>query len=129
MSETTTEDEQVTVLAADLRALLNAADTDYLSTENLPGLEERIDRLAAAVGLGGEEENQAAASAGIDYLALTGQFWLVVTRKDGTEERGYPALKADGSWTYYVPAGVRLVGTARVQSGDTVWGKIDASQW
>lgn len=129
MSEIAGEHEHVTVRAADLRALLEAVDTDYLSTENLPALEERIDRLAAAVGLGGEEENQAAASAGIDYLALTGQFWLVVTRKDGTEDRGYPALKADGSWTYYVPAGVRYVGTAAVESGDTVSGKIDVSQW
>lgn len=49
------EHEQVTVRAADLRALLDAVDTDYLSTENLPDLEERIDRLAAAAGLGDDE--------------------------------------------------------------------------
>lgn len=52
MSEAASENEQVTVRAADLRALLEAVDTDYVSTENLPALEERIDRLAAAVGLG-----------------------------------------------------------------------------
>lgn len=65
----------------------------------------------------------------IDYTAFTGQFWLSITRKDGTEDRGYPAIKADGSWTYYVPAGVYLVGVAAVDPGDTVSGKLDFSDW
>lgn len=46
--------ELVTVRADDLRSLLEAVDTDYVSTENLPDLFDRIDRLGAAVGLGEE---------------------------------------------------------------------------
>jgi hypothetical protein len=44
----------------DLRALLAAVDTDYLSTDDLPALEERIDRLYAAVGVDRNEVSDAA---------------------------------------------------------------------
>ena len=39
----------VTVRADDLRALLEAVDTDYVHTDDLPGLEDRMDRLHTAV--------------------------------------------------------------------------------
>jgi hypothetical protein len=68
-------------------------------------------------------------TAGTDYAALTGKFWLVIARSDGTEDRGYPAIKADGSWTYHVPAGVSLAGGSPVNPGDTVSGQIDLSDW
>ena len=42
-------DGTVTVRADDLRALLDAADPDYLQTRDLPDLEERIERLHATV--------------------------------------------------------------------------------
>ena len=44
----TSNEESVTVLVADLRALLDAADPYYLSTTSLTDLGERIERLQAA---------------------------------------------------------------------------------
>lgn len=44
------QDGPVAGLLDDLRLLLDAADPDYFSTENLPALEEAVGRLWAAVG-------------------------------------------------------------------------------
>jgi hypothetical protein len=65
----------------------------------------------------------------VDYPALTGKFWVSITRNDGTEDRGYPAIAADGSWRYHVPAGIRLFGASAVTAGDVISGKIDISSW
>lgn len=43
-------DNWVTVRVDDLRALLDAVDIDYVIAENLSDLEERVERLATAVG-------------------------------------------------------------------------------
>jgi hypothetical protein len=66
----------------------------------------------------------------IDMLLLGGQeFSISVTRTDGTVERVPVTPAADGTWTYLVPDGVRLVSTHEVQAGDTVSGKIEVSVW
>jgi hypothetical protein len=46
----TGEHEMVTVRRDDLAVFLAAVDTDYVSTDDLPDLQDRIERLYAAIG-------------------------------------------------------------------------------
>lgn len=114
----------------------NVASYEFGGTSTVPGSVTQPDKVTVATTpghLAGPFEVREVVRddlpPGIDYTALTGKFQISIVRTDGTEDIGYPAIAADGTWRYHVPAGVRLAGMKSVSAGDIVSGKLELSEW